>query len=594
MNTEGKLGIRFGGGRAGGAKGNYRAGRLGRFARDEQGSFVVFSLYLLIAVFLVAGVAVDVVRYEAQRTRLQNTLDRAILAAADMSQSLDAETVVNSYFDKAGLSGYLSNVTPSSGFNTKTVSATGSGVMDTFFMGWLGIDHLDPYAAGTAEESISDIEISMVLDVSGSMGEYIYETVTYQTRYGSRTYQHNTGETKLEALQDAAKEFVDTIFAGTTNGRTSMSIVPYASQVNAGADLLSHFNVSNQNTVNTCVDFTTAQFDTTAISSSTALTRSDYFDKDSRSAPPSNPAVCNTSAYTRVIPLGGDAQVLKDAIDAFEADGNTSVEIGIKWGAALLDPAAQDVVSAMIVDGDINNSFQGRPYSFGNSDTMKVLVVMTDGINTNQYVLEDNFKGQPSGVYRWWNGSAWRYSVNAPEGSGNSFDGDGTNNETYRRLNITSGSSMWASTPEGGASATQLTFQELWSLVSIDYNAYYFREGAYFKDPWGSHSSSSSNSNRISSTAASKGDSAYSAWDNEPDTYIGPDTKNTRMLAVCDAVKDTGIIVFSIGFEVTDDSADLLEDCASSSSHFYRVEGLQITTAFQSIANAIGKLRLTQ
>jgi hypothetical protein len=37
------------------------------------------------------------------RTSLQNTLDRATLAAASLSQQLDAEDVVTDYFDKAGL-----------------------------------------------------------------------------------------------------------------------------------------------------------------------------------------------------------------------------------------------------------------------------------------------------------------------------------------------------------------------------------------------------------------------------------------------------------------------------------------------------------
>jgi hypothetical protein len=178
------------------------------------------------------------------------------------------------------------------------------------------------------------------------------------------------------------------------------------------------------------------------------------------------------------------------------------------------------------------------------------------------------------------------------EGSGNSFDGDGSNNEAIRRLNITSGSNMWSSTPEGGAAAVQLTYQEVFALMSVDYHAYYFRAGAYYKDPWGSHSSGSSNA--ISSTASNKGNSAYNAWDNEPYSYYDESTKNSRLVDICNSTKGQGVIVFAIGFEVDDADADGLEACATSESHFYRVDGLEITTAFQSIANAIGKLRLTQ
>ena len=117
---------------------------------------------------------------------------------------------------------------------------------------------------------------------------------------------------------------------------------------------------------------------------------------------------------------------------------------------------------------------------------------------------------------------------------------------------------------------------QLWQEMSIDYHAYYLRYKAY---------------DGIDSL---KANAAYYAYDNEMDTSVGTSDKNERLNQICTAAKANNVIVFSIGFEVEDGPADLLEDCASSRSHFYRVEGLEITTAFQSIANAIGKLRLTQ
>ena len=63
---------------------------------------------------------------------------------------------------------------------------------------------------------------------------------------------------------------------------------------------------------------------------------------------------------------------------------------------------------------------------------------------------------------------------------------------------------------------------------------------------------------------------------------------------ICDAAKDQGIVVWSIGFEVTNHSAGVMEDCASSASHFFRVEGVEISDAFESIAKQINQLRLTQ
>lgn len=66
------------------------------------------------------------------------------------------------------------------------------------------------------------------------------------------------------------------------------------------------------------------------------------------------------------------------------------------------------------------------------------------------------------------------------------------------------------------------------------------------------------------------------------------------MQNVCTAAKNQGIVIWAIGFEVTTDGDSQLRDCASSPSHFFDVEGAEITSAFQSIARQINQLKLTQ
>ena len=78
-----------------------------RFHQDESGSLVIFSLFLFVAMLLVAGMAVDLMRYETHRTRLQSTLDRAVLAAASLDQPLTPQEVVLDYFTRADLSAYI-------------------------------------------------------------------------------------------------------------------------------------------------------------------------------------------------------------------------------------------------------------------------------------------------------------------------------------------------------------------------------------------------------------------------------------------------------------------------------------------------------
>ena len=71
-------------------------------------------------------------------------------------------------------------------------------------------------------------------------------------------------------------------------------------------------------------------------------------------------------------------------------------------------------------------------------------------------------------------------------------------------------------------------------------------------------------------------------------------TANSLLDNICDAAKEKGIVVWSIGFEVDSTGADIMQNCASSPAHFFRVEGVEITEAFRTIARQLNQLRLTQ
>ena len=89
-------------------------------------------------------------------------------------------------------------------------------------------------------------------------------------------------------------------------------------------------------------------------------------------------------------------------------------------------------------------------------------------------------------------------------------------------------------------------------------------------------------------------DTAFATWTSivETDWTI---TKDTRLNQICSAAKAKGVVIFTIGFEINEPGAmEAMAGCASSPSHFYRVEGLQIASAFTSIATQINALRLIQ
>lgn len=502
------------------------------FTRDEDGSMLVLAMSVLLVVMICGGMAVDFMRTEYLRTELQDVNDRAVLAAADLDQTLDAQDVVTDYYTKAGLVQYLGNVTVDEGFNYRTVTAESSAQLDTAFLKMAGVDTLPAIASGGAEERIGDVEISMVLDVSGSMGSY----------------------SRLTNMQTAANDFVDTIFANSEPGRTSISIIPYSTQVSAGDDLLSEYNVTAEHTNSACVDFTSSDFNGTSLSTTTLLQRTGHFDPWNYSKPPSS-LVCKTEWHREIQAISDDTDALHAQINAFTASGNTSTDIGVKWGVTLLDPGTQGVVTDMIANGHISNDFAGRPANYDDNDTIKAMVVMTDGVNTSQYYLNDGYESGQSDVY--YNASQGTYSIRYTSGGQTYYYWP---HNGYRRTY-----------PHGGSSAnTRLDYAELWEKVSIPYNAYYFM----YPIRW-------SNSD-------------YYAWYYDPRGYVNSSTKDSRLSNICTAAKDEGILIYTIGFEMTDSSAAVMRDCASSDSHFFLVEGVEIADAFAAIASSINQLRLIE
>ncbi|WFE77289.1 TadE/TadG family type IV pilus assembly protein [Roseinatronobacter sp. S2] len=138
-----------------------------RFKRDENGSLVIFSVFLFMIILFVGALGVDLMRFEMERAKLQSTLDRAVLAAADIDQSLDPSIVVNEYFTKSGFPDSVTGVKVTEGLGYRSVSATARKQVNTHLLHMLGVETLSAPASGAAEERVDNVEISLVLDISG-------------------------------------------------------------------------------------------------------------------------------------------------------------------------------------------------------------------------------------------------------------------------------------------------------------------------------------------------------------------------------------------------------------------------------------------
>lgn len=506
------------------------------FREDERGAILPFSIIIFMLMLMVGGLAIDLMRRETTRVVLQSTTDRAVLAAADLDQVRDARSVVEDYFEAAGLSDYLIDVEVDEGMNYREVTVNTSATIPTMFMNMMGVKTLTTPATSTAEERIGNVEISMVVDISGSMG------------WNSR----------LTNLKAAARDFVDIVSAqnsASSSGSgsedyeiTSVSIVPYQAMVNIGSDLASAFTLSNAHTYSNCVVFPQSAFSQTAVSPSTTIERMAHFDPWNVGDVFEEPN-CATDDSDAILAYSADLDDLRARINSLSAGGNTATDMGVKWGVALLDPAARPAVNALVASGDLDARMANRPADFNDGDTLKVLVVMTDGSNTTQIDLKPEFKTGMSPVWYYAKGNRW--SVWVPSKG------------KYYWLK----KGKWDDKPEGDEEAVNLSMAELFAMYPVRYIAEEFMKDA---------DSTMYNQYRNAVTAFA----SYSKADNQ-------------MLASCTAAKNQGIVVYAIGFEAPTSARNLLRSCASSDSHYFDAEGVEISEAFTAIARSIQKLKLT-
>ncbi|MBO9589997.1 TadE/TadG family type IV pilus assembly protein [Devosia sp.] len=449
--------------------------QLRRLLKDQQGNVAVISALMLIPMLVLAGGATDIARYEAFRAQLQDGVDRAVLAAASLSQGRTAEETVDEYLKSlAFIEEVELAVDQVDTINSKSVTVTASYNMATAFLPLIGINMLPMSAVASAEERRSNIELSLMLDLSGSMND----------------------NGKYPALKSAATSFIQAMVTPETEAYTTVNIVPYAGQVSLGSSFFDNWGGVRSHNNSSCVELYKPDFYASTINLATHA-QVPHFTKWNGSADkPTLPANMNPgwcpSDNTAVTLMSNDADALISRIAGFQMYDGTGTAIAMNWGLRFLDPALRPQVQQAVAAGQINSAFLNRPAAFDDAETLKVMVLMTDGAITEQYTAKD---------------------------------------------------------PNAGVRTS--------------------KNDKAFYDPY---------------------------WKKN----IGADQAKELMNTICATAKSHGILVFTIGFQLRDSDSNQLKmknelrNCASSASHYYDVQGLNIAAAFQSIASTIQRIKLTQ
>jgi hypothetical protein len=536
---------------------------LHRFSRREDGSTTIFATVVFALMVGIGGIAIDVMRFETQRVQLQYTLDRAVLAAASMSQTQNPRSVVESYFATSGLEGYRLRVEVEPGLNSRRVTARAEIDTQTLFMSLFGQPVLTSHAAGAAEERLRNIEISLVIDNSGSMNE-------------DPTY-------RIDDLRPAARNFVNTVMAANGNGTgrqfVSMSLIPYDFSVNIGPELASVHALTNEHGYSTCARFYDQHFTfgtvdpDLGLNPTVPLQRLGHFNPFTYGPRPITLPVCRQGTRAQVVPWSNSIADLHAAIDALEPLGATASDVGMRWAAALLDPAARPALSGLVASGDVHADFQGRPAAHDDTETAKVIVLMTDGANSQQYDLQPAYRTGPSPFWR--DPVTGNMSVFYPEW-----------NEYWHEAH-----DRWRSFPDGGAGAVRLDYRDVWNEMSYAT----LLLDMFSPDGWLMHEGLPSWVNAFRQPVITARQVQFD-FANVIDEFVALNGTigDQRLDAVCTAAKARGIVIFTIAFDAPDRGRTAMQACASSAAHFYNVDDDDIDDAFASIGQAINRLRLVQ
>lgn len=561
------------------------AARLGRFARDEEGSGIILTLFVFIFMLVMAGLGIDTMRHEMERTRLQATLDAAVLAGAGAPMGTEVpeiKAIVQDYFVKSGMSQYLHEIdTDGEGaddivtsLNATRVYAEASMDIDTYLMKLSGVDTLGARGAAAAEVRTPKLEVSLVLDVSGSMQG-----------------------TKLANLQSAAKNFVTTILNGSDPGNTVISVIPFAWTVTPGEDIYSALTVNETHDYSTCLRFDTSDYSDAGIDPDTAYDQQIYTalygDFDDLT---DGWRSCFPETRAQILPFSMDEAALHAHIDALDADGNTSAHIGMKWGAAMLDPDFQSVFNDLKTAGIVDASLSDLPVSYTEPESLKIIVLMADGQNTTSYYFDDDspYRGPDSDLYLMkYQQMEFKYAYKKRRKGGlqYSYDEGKCSNSKWTCIYEATGAEVSAYFLRDGDEYYNVE-EEDW-IDDTDYDAIKASPGFIsetrlsWEQAWG----------LMSPRYYSEVTGNWGAWnDYSGSQYENGSAKDVRMQAICSATKGEDVIVYTIGYAISagGNAETQLRNCASSANHYYPTNGENIAAAFNSIASNVQNLRLTQ
>jgi Flp pilus assembly protein TadG len=323
-----------------------------RFQNDERGSiYMIFGLTAFV-MFWCVGLAIDSGRAYAVNTRIARAIDAAALAGARgmrLNNLSDAETVAltREFFKanyEAGGGDFSQIVWPADVKLDRTTGSVELGILahvPTTFGSIGGIDKMTIAKGSVAVFAQKDLEISLQLDLTGSMGQ-----------------DDGTGTLKIDALKAATASFIDIMLPDVATGqKVRIGLAPFDYGVNAG-DYLRDVD-GRRASSKTCTyerrSPANQATDNLPSGMDALLIAEDVTNK-----------YCPTA---KVIAMTDDKATLKNEVKNYTTGGYTAGHLGTAWAYYLLSPNWATIWPS-----------SSTPTAYNDRNSKKIAVLMTDGV----------------------------------------------------------------------------------------------------------------------------------------------------------------------------------------------------------------------
>lgn len=527
-----------------------------RMRRDRRGSMMVWVGVSIVPLLLSVGLAVDISRGYLLRSKLNTALDAAALAGGSRINDPERDVIVQQYFDANFPPGYLGATVGE--LNIQEITAPGEpdrlavsveASLPTLIMRLAGASTFSVDSSAEITVSSKSVEVGLALDITGSMA-------------GQR----------IVDLRAAAKELISIVVQNDQDPFYSkVAIAPYSNAVNVGpyADevrgvIPPPLAIVNASKTNPVVVTTGAPHNfvnnqlvyITAVNGMTQLNKKVYTVENPTSTTFRLKGVDGRSynTYTGSGVVGAVCDQPGCTFQRFQSvTGATKVHgistcVSEREGDERYTNAAPSTSTTKVGMVYPNTPFEA-PQNWGENPcpTSIIMPLSSDRDAMNTAIDDLDVSGSTAGQI----GLAWAwYLVSEPFG--------------YL---------FPAESRPGTPNANEL-LKVVVLMTDGAFNSVYCR-GVLAKN-----STSGSGSSRDHINCDSPNGDSFAQAD-----------------ALCDAMKQNGIIIYTVGFGVSDseEARNLFNDCATDPSHVYFPEtGGELRQAFREIAISISRLRLSR